>query len=435
MMYCDQMKKGRKNLIFIITYIAYSSVYISRINLSMAGPGLKEIGALTTAQLGFLGTAFSVVYAVGRLFNSMWADTAEPRTMIGIGLLGTGLASLGVGLLPPFAAILLLWCANAFAQSMLWASVLRIISSMYTDSRERTSRLSLIVSTVATGQVAGILCSLLILNNIGLQWAFLIPGFWTVALAGLVVFTYPLVERKKTAAGESSESENRKETAKNTDGAEQAAEAGKTPAAEASRNPFARMLEVCRIAEVRLAMIPCVFMGLLKDNVTLWMAVYYVDTYGIRLEDMSWYVLFIPLVGLAARLLFALFLKLARYNEHIVSMFSFAGSLAASVLLVTVHDPVVAVIALSLVYACMSLTNSSMLSIFPARYLSKGCMAAISGVLDFVAYLGAGIGSTVFGLTIDRYGYGMMFASWAVMSVIGGVIMYLLVRKLKKEQQ
>ena len=62
-------------------------------------------------------------------------------------------------------------------------------------------------------------------------------------------------------------------------------------------------------------------------------------------------------------------------------------------------------------------------------------MAAISGVLDFVAYLGAGIGSTVFGLTIDRYGYGMMFASWAVMSVIGGVIMYLLVRKLKKEQQ
>lgn len=414
MMYCDQMKKGRKNLIFIITYIAYSSVYISRINLSMAGPGLKEIGALTTAQLGFLGTAFSVVYAVGRLFNSMWADTAEPRTMIGIGLLGTGLASLGVGLLPPFAAILLLWCANAFAQSMLWASVLRIISSMYTDSRERTSRLSLIVSTVATGQVAGILCSLLILNNIGLQWAFLIPGFWTVALAGLVVFTYPLVERKKTAAEKLTETGNGK---------------------EASRNPFARMLEVCRIAEVRLAMIPCVFMGLLKDNVTLWMAVYYVDTYGIRLEDMSWYVLFIPLVGLAARLLFALLLKLARYNEHIVSMFSFAGSLVASVLLVTVHDPVVAVIALSLVYACMSLTNSSMLSIFPARYLSKGCMAAISGVLDFVAYLGAGIGSTVFGLTIDRYGYGMMFASWAVMSVIGGVIMYLLVRKLKKEQQ
>jgi len=400
----------RKDLIYLITYIGYASIYMNRINLSMAGPDLKSAGILTTAQLGFLGTAFSVVYATGRLFNSMLADTMEPRTMIGIGLFTTGLAGLFVGALPPFAGILLLWCVNAFAQSMLWASVLRIITSMYSDDAKRTARLSSVVSTVAAGQVAGILFSLLFLNNLGLRWAFILPGLFTFAMALTVFLTYPLVDGGKEDPGVAQKAQKKKAKIE---------------------NPFRRMAELMKIPEVRLAMIPSAFMGLMKDNATLWMTVYFVDTYGIDLNATTGFVLFIPLVGLGARLLFPVFLKLAKNNEHLVSLYTFAGSLVASVLLVTVKNSLVAVICLSMVYACMSLTNSSMLSIFPARYAARGCMAAISGVLDFVAYLGAGLGSTVFGLTIDTFGYGFMYASWAVMSVAGFLIMQKLLRVQK----
>jgi len=388
-----KLSEKRRDLVYLITYIGYASIYMNRINLSMAGPDMKAAGVLTTAQLGFLGTAFSVVYATGRLFNSMLADSVEPRTMIGFGLLGTGIAGAFVGVLPPFPAILLLWCVNAFAQSMLWSSVLRIVTGLYSDDAKRTARLSLVVSTVAAGQLAGILVSMLLLDRMGLRWAFILPGLFTFAAALTVFLTYPTLEESAV-----------KQKVK-------------------IENPFRRMADLLKIPEVRLATVPSVFMGLMKDNATLWMAVYFVDTYRIDLNQTSGFVLFIPMVGLAARLLFPVFLKLAKNNEHLVSMFSFAGSLVASVLLVTVKNPLVAVVSLSVVYACMSLTNSSMLSIFPVRYAEKGCMAAISGVLDFVAYLGAGIGSSVFGLTIDAWGYGCMFASWAIMSIAGYLIM------------
>jgi len=398
----NKLTNKRKDLIYLITYIGYASIYMNRINLSMAGPDLKATGILSTAQLGFLGTAFSVIYATGRLFNSMLADTVEPRTMIGIGLLLTGISSAFVGVLPPFPGILLLWCVNAFAQSMLWASVLRIITGLYPDDARRTARLSLVVSTVAAGQVAGILVSMLLLDRLGLRWAFILPGLFTFTAALTVFLTYPLVSESET-----------KQKVK-------------------IENPFLRMKDLMKIPEVRLVTVPAVFMGLMKDNATLWMTVYFVDTYGIDLNETTGFVLFIPLVGLGARLLFPVFLKLTKNNEHLVSLYSFAGSLVASVLLVTVKNPVVAVISLSVVYACMSLTNSSMLSIFPARYADRGCMAAISGVLDFAAYLGAGIGSSVFGLTIDAFGYGFMYASWAFMSIAGYLIMQRLCRAQRR---
>lgn len=405
------LTEKRKNLIYLITYIGYASIYISRINLSMAGPDLKAAGILTTAQLGFLGTAFSVVYALGRLFNSMRADGVEPRTMIGTGLLFTGLAGIGVGMLPPYGGILLLWCVNAFAQSMLWSSVLRIVHALYDGSDRQISRLSFVASTVASGQVAGILLALFLLGRLGLRWAFLLPGLFTL-LAGVTVFlTFPLINN--AAAGK-------------TDGG------AENTALPQSGNPFRKLKQMFGFEEVRLAAAPSVFMGLMKDNVTLWMAVYFVDTYGIDLSGTTGYVLFIPLVGLAARLLFPAVLKLFGNNEHKVSRYSFAGSAAASLVLLLVKDPLASVIALSLVYAFMSLTNSSFLSVFPVRFAKEGCIASITGVMDFTAYIGAGIGSAVFGLLIGAFGYGAMFAVWLFASAAG----YLILRKLctyKKE--
>ena len=48
-----------KTWYFIITYLAYVSIYVARLNLSMASPGLIEEGILTNAQLGTMAGLFS----------------------------------------------------------------------------------------------------------------------------------------------------------------------------------------------------------------------------------------------------------------------------------------------------------------------------------------------------------------------------------------
>ena len=148
--------KKENTRIFFVCYIAYLFIYVARLNLSMAAPGLRDLQILTMEQIGLLGSAFSVVYACGRLLSGILSDRIAPWKMISVGLLLCGISNICFGLFPPFAAILLLWGANALSQSMLWGSVLRILSSIYPENVAK-KRASYMGTTSAAGNLVGIL--------------------------------------------------------------------------------------------------------------------------------------------------------------------------------------------------------------------------------------------------------------------------------------
>lgn len=127
----------RKNLIFIICYIAYTSIYIARLNLSVASPVFVDLGIADAVQIGILGSVFSVFFACGRLINGYIGDSQPPWKMISTGLIIAGISNLIIGVLPPFLSIAMLWATNAYAQSMLWSSVLCTVSAVYEESRAK----------------------------------------------------------------------------------------------------------------------------------------------------------------------------------------------------------------------------------------------------------------------------------------------------------
>ena len=92
------MTNNRKRLIFAVVYLAYTSIYIARVNLSMAGPSLNELSIVNTVQLGLLGSVFSCIYATGRLFNGIIGDKTAPWIMLTTGLTVAGFSNLLIGL-------------------------------------------------------------------------------------------------------------------------------------------------------------------------------------------------------------------------------------------------------------------------------------------------------------------------------------------------
>lgn len=54
------------------------SIYLARINLSMAGTELTRMEIADAAQIGFLGSAFSTMFAIGRLANGSLGDCTPP---------------------------------------------------------------------------------------------------------------------------------------------------------------------------------------------------------------------------------------------------------------------------------------------------------------------------------------------------------------------
>ena len=124
-----------RSAVCVLLYISYTAIYMARLNLSMSSDALTGAGILTDVEYGILGGAFLVVYALGRLFNGWLSDRLPPRTMICAGLLLSGAANIVFSALPPFSGMLVLWSLNAFAQSMLWSPILRVVAAMYDGER------------------------------------------------------------------------------------------------------------------------------------------------------------------------------------------------------------------------------------------------------------------------------------------------------------
>lgn len=109
--------KKKTTGIFLVCYLAYLFIYVARLNLSMAAPGMKQLQILTMEQLGILGSVFSVVYACGRLASGILSDRLAPWKMICTGLMLCGISKFALD------CFLLLGRVCCCGDPMLWHSL------------------------------------------------------------------------------------------------------------------------------------------------------------------------------------------------------------------------------------------------------------------------------------------------------------------------
>ncbi|MEE1224300.1 MAG: MFS transporter [Clostridia bacterium] len=391
------MNSKWNKLIFAVVYLAYTSIYIARVNLSMAGPDLIDGQILDTVQLGLLGSVFSTVYAVGRLINGGLSDKTPPWLMLATGLGVAGISNILVGFFPPFIGIFLLWTANAYAQSMLWSSVLCVVSSMY-EKQVAKQKTSAMVTSVAMGNILGIVINTFLITKLGVRFAFAVPGILTLILGAAVFFTTKSIK----------------------------------PPAQIAKKHIS-MWQLLKNKELVTMCAPAMFHGVMKENISLWMTVYVVDKYSVDLSTSSYYILLIPVIGFIGRTIYPAVYKMCREKENTVSLVGFIISvLAAVIICISGVGMICAVLCLSVIYAAVSMINTSILSIYPLHYLKTGNVASVSGIMDFATYLGGGISGVIYGVVIKHFGYLPMFVSWAVLSILS-VLLIIRINSIRKK--
>ena len=380
--------------VFLVCFISYSAIYVARMNLSVASPALIEKGVLDAVQIGVLGSAFSLCYSCGRLLNGTLTDRLAPILFIFTGLLLTGVANLGTGFLPAYPLFLLFWCLNALAQSMLWSAMLCTVSAA-SDAGVGDRRAALLVASVSVGNIASILLNTRLIRAFGVRAAFFVPGVLVLVLCLVSAW----VLRRTPAA---------------------------LHAPSASRAHTLGLSGLLRSEPQLLRMLlPAVSHGVIKENIVLWMLVFFTDRFAIDLGSSAYFALLIPAVGLAGRLCYPAFYRLCGRNEHLVSLCAFGLCAVVSALLgLAPTTPFLAALGLSLLYASTSVINTSVLSIFPLRFADSGAVASVSGLMDFISYLGTAIGSAVYGLLIAGHRYTPMFLSWTFLSLLSLLLLH-----------
>lgn len=360
-----------------------------RVNLSVAGPALQESRLLTSVQFGLLGSVFSVVYASGRLINGSLGDRISPEVMICSGLPLAALGNLIFAFSNSYLLMFLAWIVNAIGQSMLWSSLLHVMRCNYEPAKAKKAS-ALLVTSICTGNLAAIYLSALFIRTVGIRYVFLAPAVISLIIAAAAYFLIKPVTAENFTPN--------------------------TVKSIAGKGMFSLLR---KDAPLRGMLYLAAGQGIIKENIIFWMTVIVMARYGLDIKASAMYVLLVPLIGLAGRLLFNPVFKLCNNNEEKLCSFGLIISLAVSaVLCINKIGPALTIFCMGTLYAALSMCNTAIISIFPGRYAQQGLMAGISGLFDFISYLGTALGSFVYGAAVVYFGYNFIFISWALLCLL-----------------
>lgn len=177
----DQIPNRRlmQRRIVLLCWLAYALSYLCRTNLSIALPQMTAEFQWSTAAAGAVGSGFFVSYGVGHLISGILGDRLAVKKFMAVGLLGTSLCNLLMGVFPTYGVIFSVWLLNGLFLSTLWGPIVRVIAAWFSPEERNFPAV-----LVSLSSMAGYLISWaglgVVIQFTGWRGAFFLPGILTL---------------------------------------------------------------------------------------------------------------------------------------------------------------------------------------------------------------------------------------------------------------
>jgi sugar phosphate permease len=173
--------------VFWLLWSAYASYYLCRVNFAVAQPEiLKEFPSWTSAQIGWIPSAYAAFYAAGQFLNALVGQRVGARKMMTGAMLVAAATNLALSTTSSFACMIVLWSLNGFAQSAGWSLVVHTMSSWSTGARRGTI-IGLLSTCYQFGNVASWLLAGQLCASVGWRAAFWVPSILILPVAACFV--------------------------------------------------------------------------------------------------------------------------------------------------------------------------------------------------------------------------------------------------------
>lgn len=385
--------------VLLFCFISYAIAYTGRLNLSVATPFLEQNGILQKDQIGILGSVFFLTYAIGRIVNGSIGDYVSPKLFQATGLMLSGICNIMMALFPPPLIMYMIWGLNGIFQSMIWGAALRNVSAAY-DNPDTAKRAVMVLSTsVGVGSLLGIGLPTILATRFGVKEIFSVSGILILIMSVLLILFLP--SPKNIGKGK-------------------------------IKFDFSCIWE----PKVKKMMIPCMVHGAVKENLTLWLPLLFMDLYQLDLANASFYMFLMPLATLVGRLLFSHWYRFCRKDEHmtLISAFS-ACALILIPFIFGIPSSWLMGVALALISIITAVINTELISIYPINFQASNQVSTISGILDCASYLGSALGSIGFAYLMMYFDYNGMITSWGMLCILSVLILLIKPRSQKTIQR
>lgn len=407
-------KMTASGLLLALCWMAYTCSLIGKVNYSASITQVEAFFGVSHAEAGMVSTFYFFAYGAGQIINGLLCKKYNIKYMVFGSLFVSGVINLIVGLTNNFAVIKWLWLINGLSLSILWPSLIRLLSETFSKRRMVTASV-IIGTTTATGTF--------ITYGLGSLYAALGVfrfSFYTAAVVlplGALVWlcSFSKLTKKAKVEGEKEDEEDgvvvlQAQSAENAQGK-----------VKMTRTILITVLLLCLFA---------VATNFIKDGLTTWIPSILKEEYGLPASLSILLTLFLPVLGIFGNLFSN---KLYRFfGDFIVVvgvLFLGATALVGGVIAsLSLRVAAITLIAFALTYFLAGSSNSTITSVFPLQMKGKINSGLIAGIINGCCYIGSTISSYGLGAVADSWGWSTVF--WLLFAVSALVVVIAAVYKM-----
>jgi OPA family glycerol-3-phosphate transporter-like MFS transporter len=206
---------------------------------------------------------------------------------------------------------------------------------------------------------------------------------------------------------------------------------------ETAKQPLLPLKTILKRRDVQFVTIACFCQGIVRDGISLWAAMFFMEAYGLDIKQAVLLMLLIPVANFASVIGIGwLYKKHPLGLERLAAMTFMAGAAMTGALFFLWHaGAVIAMVLLALASATMCAANTLLLGVYPLFFANEGRVSGMAGFLEFSAYLAAGCTAVLSGLLLDLMGWQSVLVLWLFVALIGALALFMAKRVQNKAIQ
>ena len=415
------LRKGQKKtvssttLLIALCWIVYTCSYLGKLGYNANITQIEAQYAVSHPTAGVVSTFFFFAYGVGQVFNGIFCKKYNLRAVVFGSLLLSGLMNLLVGMTNNFTYIKYFWLLNGAALSVLWPSLIRLLSETL-DKKDIGRAVLAMGTTVATGTffVYGLSALFVALNVY--KTMFILAGLLLPSIASLWMISYPKLVKKQV---------------------EDLSE--KQPLVQGEKREKAKLgwLWVPIIALAFFAVVD----NLVKDGLTAWVPVILKEEYNLPDYISILLTMLLPILAIFGTTVAVTLRKKVNDFVTLCALLFFVSAVSIGVVILCLPTGwfVVTLAGFGIVSCLMAGVNNIITSMAPLYWKEKVNSGLLAGVLNGFCYMGSTLSMYGLGLIADMGGWNAVFVllfSLCVASVViaAGCALFKKIRQKKGEQ-
>lgn len=396
-----QIKISRSAVtLLFLCWLVYTCSYIGKLGYSANIVSIESNFEVTHAAAGMASTFFFFSYGAGQIVNGIFCKRYRLKPLVFCVLLISAMCNFVVGTINNFAVVKYLWLINGAALSVLWPSLIRLLSETL-KSEYFPKTVVVMGTTVAIGTFAVYGLSALFVAIGNYRVIFYVASVLLPTIALAWIFLYDkltkncLEEKNKEIQSTERLLENR----------------------EQNKDKSRKTLLFSIVSLGFFAIIT----NLVKDGLTSWVPVILKEQYGVSDSIGIILTLVMPVLALFGTSVAVLcnkkihdFVDLCGIAFFLITILTFCLRIAGE----KNRGMVITLVCLAGVSLLTSATNNVITSMAPMYLKERFNSGMLAGVMNGLCYVGSTLSAYVLGAFADSRGWNDVFLFLASLSAV-----------------